>query len=101
MDLASSGFRCSMLECVKVTVTKRVQAGDLSFLVQNQSVPAQVVGGVRPEPEPLLHTNSHRCALGRPAPGSSQFLESVPVQGNSVKHRLRGQRGGQRGLTSP
>lgn len=33
-----------MLECVKVTVAKRVQAGDLSFLVQNQSVPAQVVG---------------------------------------------------------
>lgn len=61
------------LQCVKVMVTVDVQAGNLSFLLQNQSVPAQVVWGVRPV-QPLLHTASHRCVLGRPAPGSCQSI---------------------------
>lgn len=53
-------------QCVKVTVTAEVQAGNLSLLLQNQSMPAQAVWGVRPVPEPLLHTGSHRCVPGRP-----------------------------------
>lgn len=65
-------------QCVKVTVTAEVQAGNLSLLPQNQSMPAQAVWGVRPVPEPLLHTGSHRCVPGRPTRLSvSLFIRGV------------------------
>lgn len=65
VDPASSGFRCSMPECVQVTVTdgRGVQAGNLNLLVENQAALAQ---------------GSHRCALGRPASGSEPvYLSEV------------------------
>lgn len=65
-------------QCVKVTVTAEVQAGNLSLLPQSQSMPAQAVWGVRPVPEPLLHTGSHRCVPGRPTRLSvSLFIRGV------------------------
>lgn len=66
-------------QCVKVTVTAEVQAGNLSLLPQNQSMPAQAVWGVRPVPEPLLHRVLTGVSQAGPHGSVSVYLSEVYI----------------------